>query len=61
MRARVTFAVLLGLAWMHTPSLPVPVLPRVRTVEFQDLGHMAPITHPELVNAEIAKRSVPRE
>jgi pimeloyl-ACP methyl ester carboxylesterase len=33
----------------------VPVLPRVRTVEFQGLGHMAPITHPELVNAEIAK------
>ena len=33
----------------------VPVLPRVRTVEFPGLGHMAPITHPELVNAEIAK------
>jgi pimeloyl-ACP methyl ester carboxylesterase len=33
----------------------LPVLPRVRVVEFPGLGHMAPITHPEAVNAEIAK------
>lgn len=33
----------------------LPVLPCVRTVEFPGLGHMAPVTHPELVNAEIAK------
>lgn len=31
------------------------VLPRVRVVEFPGLGHMAPITHPEPVNAEIAR------
>ena len=33
--------------------LLIPVLPRVRVVEFPDLGHMGPITHPEIVNAEI--------
>src|SRR5262245_25530863 len=33
----------------------LPVLPRVRTVEFPGLGHMAPITHSGVVNAEIAK------
>jgi pimeloyl-ACP methyl ester carboxylesterase len=31
----------------------VSVLPRVRLVEFEDLGHMGPITHPEVVNAAI--------
>lgn len=34
-------------------SLLVPALPRVRTVEFEGLGHMGPITHPDVVNAEI--------
>jgi pimeloyl-ACP methyl ester carboxylesterase len=29
--------------------------PRVRVVTFPRLGHMAPVTHPELINAEIAK------
>jgi pimeloyl-ACP methyl ester carboxylesterase len=33
----------------------LPVLPRVRVVEFPGLGHMAPVTHPELINAEIAR------
>src|SRR5262245_38964385 len=33
----------------------LPVLRRVRTVEFAGVGHMAPITHSALVNAEIAK------
>ena len=33
----------------------VPVLPCVRVVEFPGLGHMAPVTHPELINVEIAK------
>ena len=33
----------------------LPVLPRVTVVEFPGLGHMAPITHPERINAEIAK------
>jgi pimeloyl-ACP methyl ester carboxylesterase len=33
----------------------VPVLPRVRVVEFPGLGHMAPVTHPEVINAEIAQ------
>jgi pimeloyl-ACP methyl ester carboxylesterase len=32
----------------------VPVLPRVRVVTLPGLGHMAPVTHPEVVNAEIA-------
>jgi pimeloyl-ACP methyl ester carboxylesterase len=33
----------------------VPVLPRVKVVRFAGLGHMAPITHPDIVNAEIAR------
>lgn len=33
----------------------LPVLPSVRVVEFPGLGHMAPVTHPEAINAEIAK------
>jgi len=33
--------------------LLVPVLPRVRVVEFDGLGHMAPITHPDVVNEAI--------
>lgn len=33
----------------------VPVLPRVRVVEFPGLGHMAPVTHPDAINAEIAR------
>ena len=33
----------------------VPVLPRVRVVEFPGLGHMAPVTHPERINVAIAK------
>lgn len=31
----------------------VPALPRVRCLEFPDAGHMAPITHPEMVNEAI--------
>jgi pimeloyl-ACP methyl ester carboxylesterase len=33
----------------------LPVLPAARVVEFPGLGHMAPITHPDPVNAEIAR------
>lgn len=33
----------------------LPVLPRVRVVEFAGLGHMAPVTHPDAINAEIVK------
>jgi pimeloyl-ACP methyl ester carboxylesterase len=33
----------------------LPVLPRVQVVEFPDLGHMAPVTHPEAINAAIAR------
>lgn len=29
-------------------------LPDVRKVEFAELGHMGPVTHPEVVNAAIA-------
>lgn len=32
----------------------IPVLPRVQVVEFPGLGHMAPVTHPEPINAAIA-------
>jgi len=31
----------------------VPALPQVEFVEFHDLGHMGPITHPTVVNAAI--------
>lgn len=31
----------------------IPVLPRVRVVEFPGLGHMAPVTHPEVINREV--------
>jgi pimeloyl-ACP methyl ester carboxylesterase len=31
----------------------VPALPNVRVVELPGLGHMAPVTHPDVVNAEI--------
>jgi pimeloyl-ACP methyl ester carboxylesterase len=31
------------------------VLPRVEVIEFDDLGHMAPVTHPDAVNAAIAR------
>ena len=33
----------------------VPVLPRAERVELPGIGHMGPITHPEVVNAEIAR------
>lgn len=33
--------------------LLVPALPRVEVVEFDDLGHMGPVTHAALVNARI--------
>lgn len=33
----------------------VPALPRVRVVEFPGLGHMAPVTHPEPINAGVAR------
>jgi pimeloyl-ACP methyl ester carboxylesterase len=33
----------------------LPVLRRAKRVEFAGLGHMAPVTHPEVINAEIEK------
>jgi pimeloyl-ACP methyl ester carboxylesterase len=30
-------------------------LPRVERVEFADLGHMGPVTHPETVNDAIER------
>lgn len=33
----------------------VPVLRNARVIELPGLGHMAPVTHPEVINAEIAK------
>ena len=35
--------------------LLAPVLPRVQVVEFEGLGHMGPITHPEIVNRTICR------
>lgn len=35
--------------------LLVPALPRVRSMEFEGLGHMGPITHPDIVNTAIAR------
>ena len=32
----------------------LPVLPRVKVLAFPGLGHMAPITHPQAINAAIA-------
>jgi len=32
-----------------------PALPRVQVVEFEGMGHMGPVTHPELVNGVIAR------
>jgi len=32
-----------------------PMLPNVRVVEFDGLGHMGPVTHPEQVNAAIGR------
>ena len=31
------------------------VLPQVEVVELEGVGHMGPITHPQRVNAEIAR------
>jgi pimeloyl-ACP methyl ester carboxylesterase len=33
----------------------LPALRGARVVEFPGLGHMAPVTHPEVINAEIAR------
>lgn len=33
----------------------LPVLRGAKVLEFPNLGHMAPVTHPDVVNAEIAK------
>ncbi|MDT3678534.1 MAG: alpha/beta hydrolase [Burkholderiaceae bacterium] len=33
----------------------IPELPAARAVEFDELGHMGPITHPEVVNTEIQR------
>lgn len=35
--------------------LLAPALPRVEVVEFEDLGHMGPVTHPQVVNAAIER------
>jgi pimeloyl-ACP methyl ester carboxylesterase len=35
--------------------LLAPALPRVEVVEFDELGHMGPVTHPHLVNEKIAE------
>jgi pimeloyl-ACP methyl ester carboxylesterase len=35
-------------------KLLTAALPRVEVVEFEKLGHMGPLTHPEAVNQAIA-------
>jgi pimeloyl-ACP methyl ester carboxylesterase len=35
--------------------LLAPALPRVELVELEGLGHMGPVTHPEIVNRAIAR------
>ena len=35
--------------------LLVNALPQVELVEFENLGHMGPVTHPDLVNEAIAQ------
>jgi pimeloyl-ACP methyl ester carboxylesterase len=35
--------------------LLAPVLPRAQFVKFEELGHMGPVTHPDIVNAAIAR------
>lgn len=35
--------------------LLAPALPQVEVVEFEDLGHMGPITHPDVVNEVIVR------
>ena len=35
--------------------LLAPVLPRVELVEFEGLGHMGPVTHPDIVNQAISR------
>lgn len=42
------------LSSLAVARLLTPVLPQVKVVEFDDLGHMGPVTHPEVVNAVIA-------
>jgi pimeloyl-ACP methyl ester carboxylesterase len=33
----------------------LPVLPNARVIQFPEIGHMGPITHPEVVNAAIVR------
>lgn len=33
----------------------IPHLPKVKVVRFAGLGHMAPVTHPDIINAEIVR------
>lgn len=36
-------------------GLLAPVLPKVKVIEFPELGHMGPVTHPQLVDAAIER------
>ena len=40
---------------LSVADLLAPALPRATHVRFPGLGHMAPITHPKVVNAAIAE------
>lgn len=43
------------MAQAGSPLTLISILPLVCVVEFPGLGHMGPITHSEVVNAEIAR------
>lgn len=40
---------------LSVARLLTAVLPRVEVIEFEGLGHMAPLTHPHVVNAAITE------
>jgi pimeloyl-ACP methyl ester carboxylesterase len=44
---------------MTSSRLLATALPRVEVVEFEDLGHMGPVTHPDPVN-EVIKQFLER-
>jgi pimeloyl-ACP methyl ester carboxylesterase len=58
--AQLDLPVLLMLGKQSPPSsrsvarLLAAALPRVQVLEFEELGHMGPVTHPDMVNAAIA-------
>ena len=44
-----------GASALGVARLLAQALPRVEFVEFEDLGHMGPVTHPDKVNRSIER------